>query len=165
MAEVVEPIAKTIAEFRPYKQAIGKAALFLLGLGITDALMGGLEKLKVPKIATGPAVAFGVTIPPVSAALGPTLTEVLNICGYVAPIDELLKLRERVADLIGKIFKSSPSQIKGGGGRLPSKEELVREVERLLRERSLTQKGSSPQSSQTSSSFQSTRTAFEFKIK
>jgi len=138
MAEI-ERATSAVAGFKPAGQNVGKAALFVAGLGFVDALSGLLEKLRIPRMATGPAVSLAVTkIKPVSDFLGPTLTDVLNTCGYAAPIDEYLRLRERVARLVGKpigALSSSSSSSGSSSGELENLRRQLESVQRQLAER------------------------------
>jgi len=107
--EVVERATRAAENFQPFDQNIGKAALFTAGLGVIDGLSGLLEKIKIPRAATGPAISLAVSkIPQVHDFLGDDLADVLNTCGYVAPVDEYLRLRERVANLVGKPVEMIP---------------------------------------------------------
>jgi len=135
---VVERATSTIAGFKPFDQNVGKGALYVAGLGMIDALSGLLEKLRIPRMATGPAVSLAVTkIKPVSDFLGPTLVEVLNTCGYAAPVDEYLRLRERVAKLLGKPIGvlSSGSKSSSNPSELENLRRQLESVQRQLAEK------------------------------
>jgi len=153
MAEMVEKATSAIAGFKPFDQNVGKGALYVAGLGMIDALSGLLEKLRIPRMATGPAISLAVTkIKPVSDFLGPTLTDVFNTCGYAAPIDEYLRLRERVAKLVGKpIGALSPGSSSSSGSSSGELESLRRQLESVQRQLSERASGETRGTSRTGS--------------